>query len=161
MAAEKYKNPELDRELFPVFVQNGSVSAVFRHCVENGKTLTKPTLAKMASYFGWKKRREEAVEQQSAAAPKTGDALQDLLNETRIYKDRLKNEVGLGVGDLPLSKNEGMHRLYGAALAQEMAIVKFMAERGKKEKDNQKGRIEKMSKEELVKFIREDVYGLK
>ncbi|MBI3677382.1 MAG: hypothetical protein HY243_12285 [Proteobacteria bacterium] len=118
MAAGKYKNPELDGLLFPVFVQMGTVGGVFGHCREENIGMTKPTLTKMAHYFGWKKRRAEAVAQQSAAATKTGNPLADLLIETRLQKEAICRELQLSPA------NEGLNRIYANLIETELKILK-------------------------------------
>lgn len=111
----------MERNLFPVFVQTGTLEAVYRHCRAEGTSLTKPTLARMASYFGWKKRRKEAVDQQSAAAPKTGNALADLLIETRLQKEAVCKELKISPA------HEGLNRIYGTLIETELKILRDIA----------------------------------
>jgi hypothetical protein len=110
MAAEKYKNKVLAQKLFPVFLQHGTLEAVFRHCNDNGEKLTKPTISRMANYFGWKKLKAAAHQNQFAAAPINGDPIADV---NAILQEQ-KQELYKAMKAAPL--NLDYHKALGTCL---------------------------------------------
>jgi len=111
----------------------------------------------MRRRFDWGKQREKVIKSQFAASPNTGDMLVDCLVAVENQLVLLQKEI-----DASNKFNRALHQAFGRALADKVKIVMAIRKTSDPEKTlkaMEKAKPE-MSKEELMKFIKEDIYGL-
>ena len=143
--------------LFSIYLNHGTDQAVFDYCQDNGLPGTKPSIAKMRRRFGWGKQREKVIKSQFAASPNTGDMLVDCLVAVENQLALLKKEM-----DATEVFNKAVHLAFGRALADKVKIVMAIRKTSNPEKTlkaMEKAKPE-MSKEDLMAFIKGDIYGL-
>lgn len=109
------KDRALAERLYPVYLANGTVEAVYDHCQKESIAISKPTLHKMADWFGWSKLREDAHRNQFAASPAVnGDPVADV---NTILQEQ-KGELYRAMKQSPL--NLDYHKALGTVIGQIM-----------------------------------------
>lgn len=126
---DKYNDAELAAKLWPVYLQHGTVEAVYRHCQKTGEKISVPTLHKMADHFGWQQKRNDAAKASFSGA----------IDQTGELESMLADLVGLK-GDIQAALKKSsldvkLHGIYGSYIGQILALRKLMLDEKKVDRD--------------------------
>lgn len=126
----KTQDAQLAQKLWPEYLRTGgNCKAVSEWSQEHGCYLSRTSIARMAEYFGWLEKLQEA--QRITFTNVTGQAsdLSQLLNEVTEQKNAMHKIIVASPGD------KESHKLYGDYIGQIMNIRKLMIAAKQVDKD--------------------------